>query len=83
MAIQRPANREKQSPANRVNTDPKAALDDRKNFLQAVVLEMKKTTWPTRPEVIRLTYVVIGILISVGLYMFVLDNVLTWLFSRL
>ena len=83
MTLQRPANRTNQNPASRANTDPKSALEDRNNFFQAVVVEMKKTTWPSRPEVTRLTYVVIGILISVGLYMFVLDNLFTWLFSRL
>jgi len=37
--------------------------------------ELKKVAWPTRETVIRLTLLVIGVSIVVGLYIFALDQV--------
>ena len=41
--------------------------------------ELKKVAWPTRQTVIRLTLLVIGVSIAVGLYIFALDQI----FNRL
>ena len=49
------------------------------NYLQEVMTELKKTTWPTRQEATRLTMVVIGVIIALGIYMGALD----WLLSTL
>jgi preprotein translocase subunit SecE len=43
------------------------------NFLRETQDELKKVTWPTRQEVIRLTLVVIVISLVVGLFLGVLD----------
>jgi len=37
--------------------------------------ELKKVAWPTRETVIRLTLLVLGVSIAVGLYIFALDRV--------
>lgn len=42
-------------------------------YLQEVMTELKKTTWPTHQEATRLTMVVIAVLVALGLYMGVLD----------
>lgn len=42
-------------------------------FLKEVVAELKKVTWPTRAETIKLTAVVIAISVIVGLFIGGLD----------
>ncbi|HZT42597.1 MAG TPA: preprotein translocase subunit SecE [Chthonomonadaceae bacterium] len=49
------------------------------SYLQEVVTELKKTTWPTNQEATRLTLVVIAVLVALGIYMGALD----WGFSVL
>lgn len=46
-------------------------------FINEVKAELGKVTWPTRPEVIRLTAVVIGISLVVGCYLGGLDLLFT------
>ncbi len=46
-------------------------------FINEVKAELGKVTWPTRPEVIRLTAVVIGISLVVGSYLGGLDLLFT------
>ena len=48
-------------------------------FLQETYEELKKVTWPTRPEVIRLTFIVITISVIVGLYIGALDYIFVWI----
>ncbi|MEK7092082.1 MAG: preprotein translocase subunit SecE [Patescibacteria group bacterium] len=45
-------------------------------FLQEVIEELKKVTWPTQQEIVRLTIIVIAISILVGLYIGGLDFIL-------
>ncbi len=53
------------------------------NFLSETYTELQKTTWPTRPEALRLTYVVIAVIVVLGLYMAALDFTLGAIFSRI
>ena len=46
-------------------------------FLKEVQEELKKVVWPTRDEVIRLTFVVIAVSLVVGLFLGGIDFVLT------
>jgi preprotein translocase subunit SecE len=50
-------------------------------FLKEVNEELKKVVWPTRPEVIRLTTVVILVSLIVGIYLGALDLIFTKLLS--
>ena len=52
------------------------------NFLQETIVELKKTTWPTKKEAWRLTAVVIGVITALGIYMGTLDFLLTELVKR-
>jgi preprotein translocase subunit SecE len=45
-------------------------------FLQEVVAELKKVTWPTRDETMKLTSVVIALSVGVGLFVGGLDALL-------
>jgi len=46
-------------------------------FLQQVIAELRKVTWPTRQEVVRLTVTVILISIIVGVFIGGLDFIFT------
>lgn len=51
-------------------------------FLNEVMVELKKTTWPTRKEAWRLTTVVIAVVVAVSIYIGGIDYVLTALTRR-
>ena len=44
-------------------------------FLQEARIELKKVTWPTRNEVIKLSFVVISISLIIAFYIGLLDIV--------
>jgi preprotein translocase subunit SecE len=46
------------------------------NFATDVIDELKKVTWPTRPETIRLTTIVIVVSLIIGLYVGIIDILL-------
>jgi preprotein translocase SecE subunit len=48
-----------------------------RNYLQEVLVELKKTTWPTKEEATRLTLVVIVVITVLGAYMGALDYILS------
>ncbi len=52
------------------------------NFLKDVRSELKKVTWPARPEVISTTIVVIAATIFFGFYLFLMDVVFSWLIGK-
>ena len=45
--------------------------------------ELRKVSWPTREEALRLTYVVIGLSVAMGLLLGGVDFVLNWLYTLL
>ena len=49
-----------------------------KGFLNEVIVELKKTTWPTPKEAWRLTMVVMGVIVAIAIYMGAIDAVLSW-----
>ena len=64
------------------------AMDKKKTvasptFVQETIAELKKVTWPTRGETIRLTAVVIVISLIIGLYLGIIDILLTKLLEVL
>ena len=46
-------------------------------YLQEVRVELKKTTWPSRRELIASTEVVLGVVIVVGAYIALADGILS------
>jgi len=77
MAIDRPSKL-----TNSAAPDPNAITQKGQNFLKEVITELKKTTWPTRHEAWRLTGVVIGVIVVLGLYMALLDGVIGWFVNK-
>ena len=45
-------------------------------FGSGVIEELKKVTWPTKEETIRLTIIVIGISLIIGVYIGIIDVLL-------
>jgi len=50
-------------------------LTGMRRYLTESWSELKKVAWPTRESVIRLTLLVLGVSIAVGIYIFALDRV--------
>lgn len=46
-------------------------------FLKEVQTELKKVVWPTREQALRLTAIVVGVSLMVGVYIGALDYILT------
>ena len=53
------------------------------DFLNEVGGEMKKVTWPDRRQTAISTLVVIVFTLIVSLYLFGVDSLVHWIFSRL
>lgn len=51
------------------------------DFLVSVESELEKVTWPTRHEVVQATVVVLCMMFFLGLFLFLIDLIWTWLFS--
>ncbi len=49
----------------------------RTQFGSGIIEELKKVTWPTKEETFRLTVIVIGISLIIGLYIGIIDVLLT------
>jgi len=46
-------------------------------FLKEVKLELEKVVWPTKKEAVKLTAIVVGVSVAVGLFVGALDFLLT------
>ncbi len=55
--------------------DPRAWWTRTQEFFREVSSEMKKVTWPARPEVIGTTGVVLGAVVFFGVYLWLCDVV--------
>jgi preprotein translocase subunit SecE len=53
-----------------------------RDFFRDVWVEMKKVSWPGRPEVVGTTVVVIVACFLFGFYLFLVDTGLSWLIDR-
>ena len=52
-------------------------------YLRGVREELRKATWPTRAELIRLTQIVLAVIAIVAVYVGALDAVLSWITRRI
>ncbi len=50
-------------------------------FVQGVISEMKRVTWPTREEWTTATLLTIGLVLGVGLFTSGVDQIFGWLFG--
>ena len=53
------------------------------SWLEEIVSELKKVTWPTRDETIYLTTVVIIVAVAVGIVLGLVDIFFNWLIDQL
>jgi preprotein translocase SecE subunit len=60
-----------------------AAVRGIPSFYQAVMVEMKKVTWPELPDVRRATIAIIAFVLLLGLFIWVMDQVLSGLLVKL
>jgi len=51
-------------------------------FVTDVVKEMNKVTWPKKEELQESTIIVLAVCVVLSLFVFVVDNVVSWLFLR-
>ena len=51
------------------------------DFVRGVIAELRRVTWPTREEWISATMLTIVLVVGIGLFTFVLDQLFGWLFS--
>jgi preprotein translocase subunit SecE len=53
------------------------------NWLEEIIAELKKVTWPTREETAYLTMVVIVVAVAAGIVLGVVDIFFNWLIDNL
>lgn len=51
------------------------------DFVRGVIAEMRRVTWPTRDEWVSATVLTIGLVVGVGIFTFVLDQLFGALFN--
>ncbi|MBV8197616.1 MAG: preprotein translocase subunit SecE [Candidatus Eremiobacteraeota bacterium] len=51
------------------------------DFVRGVIAELRRVTWPTRDEWISATVLTIALVVVIGLFTFVLDQLFGWLFT--
>ncbi len=70
-------------PARRPASPPDRAARQRnaERFIRDLIAEMRRVTWPTRPEWISATVLTIGLVVVVGLYTYVADQLFGFLFG--
>ena len=51
------------------------------DFVRGVIAELRRVTWPTREEWISATVLTIGLVVGIGLFTFVLDQLFGMLFN--
>ena len=82
MAVGQPQQQKVRKPMASPSDTAPAPVSRGRGFLHEVIVELKKTTWPTWPEAWRLTTVVIGVILVIALYMAGIDTALSWLTER-
>jgi preprotein translocase subunit SecE len=51
------------------------------DFIRGVIMELRRVTWPTRDEWISATILTIALVVVIGLFVFVVDQLFGWLFN--
>jgi len=52
-------------------------------FFRGIIQEMRRVTWPTREEWIAATILTLCLVVGIGVFTYVVDLVLGWLFTLL
>ena len=51
-------------------------------FLKEVRLELKRVTWPTKEDTIKYTSIVIGLVLTIAVFLGGLDFLFTWILDK-
>jgi len=51
------------------------------DFVRGVIAELRRVTWPTREEWISATILTISLVVGIGAFVFVVDQLFGWFFS--
>ena len=73
-----PARRPANAPADRT-----ARQQSAERFVRDLINEMRRVTWPTRPEWVAATILTIGLVVTIGLYTYLADELFAFIFSLL
>jgi len=72
--------RERRQPQQRQANEPRTPL---RQVIQEIVAELRKATWPTRQETIRLAIICFAAIVVLTAFIFGLDLGVGWLFDHL
>ena len=61
---------------------PATIAGQKSNYFMEMFIELKKTTWPTKQEAMRLTTLVLGVIVALSIYMGILDWLLTIIVTK-
>ena len=62
---------------------PQPTVQRGRGFIHEVMVELKKTTWPTLPEAWRLTTVVLGVIVSIAIYLAMIGGAVGFVMDKL
>jgi preprotein translocase subunit SecE len=51
------------------------------DFIRGVIMELRRVTWPTRDEWISATILTVVLVVGIGLFVFLVDQLFGWLFN--
>jgi preprotein translocase SecE subunit len=75
-----PANRS--GPARSAATRAAARVNAR-DYVQGVIAEMRRVTWPSREEWVGATLLTLALVVGVGVFTYLADLLFGWIFSFL
>ena len=61
--------------------DRAARQQNAERFIRDLANEMRRVTWPTRPEWVSATVLTIGLVVSIGLFTYLCDQLFGYLFG--
>ena len=73
------------TPPRRPVSTPDRAVRQRnaERFIRDLINEMRRVTWPTRPEWVSATILTISLVVVIGLYTYLADELFGFLFGLL
>ncbi len=57
------------------------SIDQVKEFTRGVVLELRRVTWPTREEWVAATILTIALVVGIGLFTYLVDELFSFVFN--
>jgi len=51
------------------------------DFIRGVIMELRRVTWPARDEWVSATILTVLLVVGIGLFVFLVDQLFGWLFT--